>query len=155
MVALLRRLIQETNGCRADCYIILHTLFVFLCLGWDFCIFVVHKNNHKLDIKVYQVYIRCFNLCSSIIVKVSIHFSMCFFYCFHLSFASYIHALSPFLSLSLIYSKVFHTSLISHALTFHYHNLVSLFPDQRFPPLYLHLQFSSPYPPYLFTISLT
>lgn len=153
MEALLRRLIQETNGCSADYYIIWHTVFVFLCLGWDFGIIVVHKNNHKLDIKVYQVYIRCSNLCSSIIAKVSIHFSMCFFYCFHLSFASSIHA--PFLSLSLIYGKVFHTSLISHALTFHYHNLVSLFPDQRFPPLYLHLQFSSPYPPYLFTISLT
>lgn len=147
MEALLRRLIQETNGCRAEYYIIWHTVLVFLCLGWDFGIIVVHKNNHKLDIKVFQVYIRCFNLCSSIIAKVSIHFSMCYFCCFHLSFASSIHA--PFLSLSLIYSKVFHT--LSHFITTTWS---AYFLTSGFP-LSLHLQFSSPYPPYLFTISLT
>lgn len=85
----------------------------------DLCTILVHINNYKLDINLYQIYVSGVLKCASIISQMFLCISPQVSLNFPPSFASYIYTISPFLSTSLVWSKVFHTSLFSHALTFH------------------------------------
>lgn len=130
MVALFRRLIQKTNVCKPDYYIILHTFLSFCVLEG---IALTFWSTKTTMIWIWMYALGDFNRFLVFLITV------CFAF-----------ALSTFLPLSLIYRVC---QLLSHFII----NLVSLFPDQQFPPSlpsYLHLQFCSPYPPLPFSPDL-